>query len=67
MVKALIAGTGHMKEEHFAAFQRQLERSAVGAVETGSAIGRPRTAEEMRMLVRQLGMGGFKVEIEGGD
>ena len=65
LVKALVAGTGHMKDEEFTRFQKQLARVANAGVREDSAIGRPRTAEEMRMLVRQLGLGGFKVDIEG--
>jgi len=54
-----------MKDEHFAQFQRQLDRIASGGEERTSGIGRPRTADEMRMLVRQLGLSGFKLDIEG--
>lgn len=65
LVKALVAGTGHMKDEEFSRFQKQLARVAAADTQEDSSIGRPRTAEEMRMMVRQLGLGGFKVDIEG--
>jgi hypothetical protein len=64
VLKNSVAGTGHMKDEDFQQYQRQLERQASGGMRDHS-IARPRTAEEMRTLVRGLGMSGFKVDIRG--
>ena len=63
LLKTTLAASGHMKDENFTQYQHQLARQASGGEET-RAIGRPASAEEMRMLVRQLGLGGFKVDIQ---
>ena len=62
-IRTMLGGTGHMKEEDFNQFQNQLMRIINGGREH-RAVGRPSSPEEMRMFVRQLGLGGFKVEIE---
>ena len=62
LLKSLIAGTGHMKDEDFGQYQKQLAQQASGGMRDHS-VGRPRTAEEMEVMIRQLGLGGFKVDI----
>lgn len=63
LLKTTLAGSGHMEDTAFQQYQRQLIRQATGGEDRGAAIGRPRTPDEMRMLVRQLGLSGFKVDI----
>jgi hypothetical protein len=65
LVRALVGGTGHMSQEDFAAFQRELARTALGTPDQQRQRHKPATAEEMRALVRSMGLGGsFKVEID---
>jgi hypothetical protein len=64
-LRTLIAGTGHMKQEEFGQYQRQLMRQANGG-ELGNQVMRPSTPEEMRMLVRAAGFGpSFKIDVKG--
>ncbi len=59
-----MASAGHLKDEDFMAFQKRLQRQANGGIVPNAGIGRASTPEEMRMLVRQLGLSGFKVDIK---
>jgi hypothetical protein len=63
-LKTLIAGTGHMKDEEFRTYQRQLERQASGGEDTRSAF-RPHSEAEMRQMIKALGFpSSFKVEVK---
>ena len=63
-LETLMAGSGSLKEDVFMAYQKRLQRQAYGGELPSSHIARPSTPEEMRMLVRGLGLGGFKVDIK---
>ena len=63
-LKNAMAGTGHMKDDDFMQYQKQLQRRASGG-ERDHSVGRPRTQEDMEAMIRQLGLSGFKVDIRG--
>lgn len=64
VLKDLVAGTGHMKDDDFGQYQKQLARQARGGRDDPS-ITRPKTPEEMEVLIRSMGLSGFKVDIRG--
>jgi hypothetical protein len=65
MLEALVAGSGHMKEDAFNAYQRRLMTTAQGRrYRQTSGVARPRTEEELRGLVSAMGLSGFKVDIK---
>jgi hypothetical protein len=63
-IKTLAAGSGHLEEGDYHAYHQELANQAQGVKGDVRKAIRPKSADEMRMLISGLDLRGFKVDIK---